>query len=131
MPIQPSPFKLPSGTRGVRADCTGTISQEDAETWLRQVDRGGAFHGVPILAVALEIDHVTAEARGVFSRRGDSPGRPDVWMAVVVTNPVIRVTTNFVMRLTGNRKMRLFANEGTALRWLDERAREAAGAAPA
>jgi len=123
MPIQTSAFQLPSGAQGVRADCTGTVDKEDADAWLKQIDPGGPFHGLPQLAVALKLDRVTSEARGVFGRLGDDPGRAKVWMAVVVTNPVIRVTTNFVMRISRNKMMRLFANEEEAVLWLDHQDR--------
>lgn len=124
MPIQTSAFRLPSGAQGVRADCTGTVSKEDANAWFQQIDPGGPYHGLPILAVAMNLDRVTPEARSVFSRRGDANARTESWMAVVVTNPVIRVTTNFVMRIARTNKLRLFAAEADAVRWLEDRLRE-------
>jgi len=120
MPIRASGFHLPSGARAVRADCTGVMNQEEAEAWVRQIDPGGPFSDIPILIDTVGLDRVTPEARALFGRRGDEVMQPHAWMALVVTNPVIRVATNFVMRMSGTRKMRLFANEGEAIRWLDE-----------
>jgi hypothetical protein len=129
MPIQASVFRFPSGARGVRADCTGTITKEDASAWLQQVDPGGPFHGLPVLAVALRLDRASPEARGMYAGLGNSAPGAERWIAVVVTNPVLRVTANFVMRITRKRKMRLFRTEEEAVRWLDERLRADAGKA--
>jgi len=123
MPIQASAFRLPSGLQGVRADCTGTVTKEEAGAWLRQVAPGGPFHGLPVLAVALQLDRLTPEARGVYAELSNSAPEVERWIAVVVTNPVIRVTANFAMRITKKRKMRLFRTEEEAVRWLDERLR--------
>jgi len=129
MPIQASAFRLPSGARGVRAVCIGTITREDADTYLQQIALGGSFHGLPILAVTLQIGSIGPGAGGAFVRRG-SERKTESWIAVVVTNPVIRVTTNFVVRISGTKKLRLFATEEEAVLWLDERVREdAAGKA--
>src|ERR1043165_5297772 len=132
MPILISAFRLPCGAEGVRADCTGEVNAQDAQAWFQQTDPGGAFHLFPIHAVALKLERVTTEARSAFSRRGDDM-KTQAWMAVVVTNPVLRVTPNFSMRISGTRKMRLFGTEEAAVAWLDDRHRqdEAARAAPA
>jgi hypothetical protein len=114
MPIQPSAFRLPSGAGAVRADCSGTISKEDAEAWLAQTDPGGSYHGLPILTVTLDIEHLEHEARRAFARRPNA-GDTDSWIAVVVTN--------LVMRITQNKKQRSFPTEGEAVAWLDERVR--------
>ena len=130
MPIQAIAFRLPSGAQGVRADCTGTVTKEEAEAWLRQVEPGGPFHGLPVLAVAQRLDRLTADARGVYAKLGNSAPEVERWIAVVVTNSVLRVTANFVMRITKKRKMRLFRTEEEAVRWLDDRLRaDAAGKA--
>jgi hypothetical protein len=132
MPIQASVFRLPSGARGVRADCIGTVTKEEVGAWLRQIDPDGPFHGLPVLAVALQLDRLTPEARGVYAKLSNSIPGIERWIAVVGTNPVIRVTANFVMRITKKRKMRLFRTEEEAVRWLDEhlRADAAEKAAP-
>ena len=130
MPIEASAFQLPSGARVVRADCIGTISKEDADGWLRQLAPGGPFHGHSILADTLRIGHVDPEARNAFANSRKTT-QSDGWIAVIVTNPVIRVTTNFVMRITRNQKQRLFQTEGEAVAWLDERVREGSAHAPA
>jgi hypothetical protein len=124
MPIQASGFQLPSGARAVRADCTGIVTKEEAAAWMGQQDPGQPFHGLPILAITLHLDKVTADARGLFSRHGDRVRREEVWTAVVITNPLIRVTTNFVFRIAGTKKQRIFATEQEAVAWLDERVRE-------
>ena len=73
---------------------------------------------------------ITADARGLLGGRGNVSGK-EAWTAVVVTNPVIRVTVNFLMRINKNRKLRLFTREAEAIRWLDEQVREgAAGKEP-
>jgi len=128
MPIQVSAFQLPSGARAVRADCTGTISHEEAEAWMSQGDPGGPFHGVPVLALTLQLDGVTPGARGVFARRRDLTDI-DPWTAVVITNPIIRVATNFVMRVARTKRQRIFATEQEAVLWLDERIRQDASRA--
>jgi hypothetical protein len=130
MPIQAGTFQLPSGARAVRADCTGTVTREDADVWLRQVQPGGPFHGLPALVIALQLDRTTPEARGVYVQLRNSAPGDERWIAVVVTNPVLRVTVNFVMRITRKRKMHVFRTEEEAVRWLDERLHEdAAGQA--
>jgi len=132
MPIQASIFRLPSGVRAVRADCTGTVTREDAHAWLRQVDLGGPFHGLPVLAIALHLDRMTPEARGAYAALGNSTPGVERWMAVVVNTPVLRVTViNFVMRITKKRKMHVFKTEEEAVRWLDERLHEDAARKPA
>jgi hypothetical protein len=114
----------------VRADCTGTVTREDAVAWLRQVEPGGPFHGIPVLAVALQLDRLTPEARSVYAKLSNSAPGAERWIALVVTNPVVRVTANFAMRITKKRKMRLFRTEEEAVRWLDEHLRtDAAGKA--
>jgi len=67
--------------------------------------------------------HLPSGARAVFAGRGEIGDR-EVWTAVVVTNPVIRVTANFIMRIQKQRKTKLFSVEAEALRWLDARTRE-------
>ncbi|HEY8207407.1 MAG TPA: hypothetical protein VIG99_08000 [Myxococcaceae bacterium] len=130
MPIQIAGFRLPSGAEGVRGDWTGVVAKEDAEAWGQQVLPGGRFHGLPILAVGLGVDRLTAEARSVFVQLGTDTTRTRNWMAVVIINPVIRVTANFILRIYKTKKMRLFASEEDAVRWLDERVREDAARLP-
>ena len=107
----------------MRAECTGTVTKEEAGAWLRQVDPGGPFHGLPVLAVALQLDRLTPEARRVYAEQSNSAPGVERWVAIVVANPVIRVTANFLMRITKKRKMCLFRTEEEAVRWLDERLR--------
>lgn len=116
-------MRLPSGARAARCDCSGIVTKADAEAWMAETGPGGPLYDLPILAVALQLQKVESDARGVFGQHQD-PTREDNWMAVVVTNPVIRVTTNFVMRITRHRKQRLFSTEAEAVAWLEERLRE-------
>lgn len=124
MAIQVTGFRLPSGSQAVRGEWTGVVDTEDADAWRQEVLPGGRFHGVPILAVGLRVDRLTPEARREFVKIGNHPTRTSSWMAVVVVNPVIRVTANIVIRLYKGWKIRLFATEEDAVRWLDERDRE-------
>lgn len=123
MPIRPTAFQLPSGARAVRADCVGAIGKEDADGWLGQLAPGGPFHGFPTLAVTLQVERVDPGARRAFTKAREVT-QANGWVAVVVTNPVIRVTINFVMRVTRNEKQRLFQTEQEAVAWLDQRVRE-------
>jgi len=123
MPVQLSVFQLPGGARCLREDCAGEVTVEDTRVILQQTDPGGPFHGLPILALTEKMTSVTADARGMIAGRGDVSGK-EVWMAVVMTNPVLRVTINFMMRILKNRKVRLFNREAEAIQWLDERVRE-------
>jgi hypothetical protein len=127
MPIQIHGFRLPSGTECVRSYWTGVVDREDAETWRQQVSPGGQFHGFPILGVGLQVDRLTDEARKVLVELGADTTRTKNWIALVLINPVIRVTANFMVRFSKVRKMRLFATEEDAVRWLDERVRSSAG----
>jgi len=126
MPMRGTAIQLPCGAPAVRAECFGTIGQEDAERWMQQFAPGKPYHGLPILAVTTRIEHIDPRARSTFAQSRRALGQPAPWTAVVVTSPVIRVTANFVMRITGNKKYRSFETEQEALRWLDERVRKEA-----
>jgi len=64
------------------------------------------------------MERMTADARTVFAKRRTPPME---WMAVVLTNPILRVTNNLITRMTGNVRRRLFSTEEEAVRWLNER----------
>jgi hypothetical protein len=119
MPINYSTFLLPSGARCVRADCSGALTKKDLEVGDRELGVGGSLHGLPILSMSQQVTSMSSDARKHMGSR-----ETEVWTAVVVTNPVIRVTANFLMRVTGSKKQRLFTVEAEAIQWLDERARE-------
>jgi hypothetical protein len=125
MPVHLSTFELPGGARCLREDCVGEMTLEDAHTVLRETGPGGSFEGLPILGLTERITSITAEARGVLGGRGNVSGT-EVWAAVVVTNPVIRVAVNFLTRVNKYRKLHLFAREAEAIQWLDEQVRRAA-----
>jgi len=125
VPYQISTLDLPCGERFVRAEGSGVITREDADYLLGRVTPGGDLYGLPQVVLTQKVDSTTAEARNLFA--GSSARNTlQTWCAVVVTNPIIRVTTNFLMRVNGTTRLKLFTSEPEALRWLDERAREEA-----
>src|SRR5262245_57136533 len=127
MPFEISPFQLPCGVRAYRMETIGVFSGQDADSYVKQAEPGGPNHGLPCLVLTQRMESLSSEARGYFAARGDLGDR-EMWTAIVVTNPVIRVASNFVMRIQGTRKMKLFSGEAEALQWLDARVREALAA---
>ena len=123
MPLIATPGQLPSGARYVRLEGRGDITKEDATGVTKELGAGGPLSGIPILALTRDVKSVSSEARHVFAGRGN-PTAPATWIAVIVTNPVIRVGTNFVMRLNKAKRQRLFAKEAEAVQWLEERIKE-------
>jgi hypothetical protein len=71
----------------------------------------------------MDLKSISSEARAVFAGRSDVRDR-QTWTAVLLTNPVIRVTANFIMRIQGSTRTKLFSSEPDALEWLDARVRE-------
>ena len=122
MPFEISSFQLPSGARCARAEVSGTITGEEAAAMVAHLELGGPYHGLSLLVGAQKVKTMLPEARAVFSNRRAPP--PTEWMAVVLTNPIIRVTSNFILRMNGNARRRLFSTEREAVQWLDERVRE-------
>ncbi|HYV46656.1 MAG TPA: hypothetical protein VFA20_17440 [Myxococcaceae bacterium] len=125
MPIQGTQFQLPSGVWAVRVDCTGTVTGEDAESWMSQLAPGCPFHGLPKLVITDLLEHVHPSTGSAFIRNRKSDWAQD-WIAAVVTSPTVRVTANFVLRAVRNEKHRIFQNEGDATRWLDQHVHEEA-----
>src|SRR5262245_4278544 len=123
MPLIATLSQLPSGARCIRLEGRGDITKEDAEAVSKELGAGGPLHGIPILTLTRDVRSVSAEARHVFASRVD-PSAPATWTAVVVTNPVIRVSTNFAMRFTKVKRQRLFKTEAEAVQWLEERIKE-------
>jgi hypothetical protein len=68
------------------------------------------------------MERMTPEARALFANRRN-PSATE-WIALVLGNPLMRVTSNFILRMNGNPRRRLFSTEAEAVQWLDERARE-------
>lgn len=128
MPVEISTFQLPGGARCVQVVTTGHYSLEDAQNVLRHTGRGGPMQGLPRLFLTQKQTSISPEARRLFASRTDQ-SEDNVWMAVVVTSAVIRVSTNFILRMNRNDKVRLFSSEPAAIQWLDERARENAARA--
>jgi len=132
MPFELATFLLPSGIKAVRANGSGVITQQDADLLMHQINPGGPFFGLPRLFDTVRMERMTAEARSIFSGPSQ-PGMDPVWVAGVVTSPVIRVTTNFLLRVSGSplaASMKMFSDEKEAIAWLDERAREDAAKKP-
>lgn len=127
MPVQMRIFVLPGGARCLRMETSGHFSAEDADVVVRATNPGGEYHRLPQLVQTHKQLSISSEARKVFAARGEL-GEAEPWVAVVVTNPVVRVTTNFLARVGGSRKTRLFAAEAEALAWLDQHAPKPAGA---
>jgi len=123
MPVEMSTFALPGGTRCVKIVSSGRFSREDAEAMLKEMSPGGSMAGMPRLVLTQKLTSVAPEARWLFAGRPDE-GEQEPWVAVVVSNPVVRVTTNFLVRINRNKRVRLFSGEPEATRWLDERVRE-------
>jgi len=125
VPYQISTLDLPCGERFVRAEGSGVIAREDADYLLSRVTPGGDLYGLPQLVLTQKVVSTTAEARKLFAG-SSARSTLQTWCAVVVTNPVIRVTSNFLMRVIGTTRLKLFVSEPEAIAWLDERAREEA-----
>jgi hypothetical protein len=123
VPYQISTLDLPCGEKFIRAEGYGVIAKADAANLLDRVTPGGDLFGLPQLMLTQKVESTTPEARKVF---GDANAERDqtTWCAVVVTNPLIRVTANLVARVNKVTRVKLFTSESDALRWLDERARE-------
>lgn len=130
MPFDATFFQLPCGARCVRLDIRGAISTEESLAHIKRVDLPeGDLHGLPQLVHTREMVSLSPEARRLFGGRGEQ-GEQEPWVAVIVTNPVLRVTTNFINRVQRARRTRLFSAEAEALKWLDERVGEALAARP-
>ncbi|HEY8207172.1 MAG TPA: hypothetical protein VIG99_06815 [Myxococcaceae bacterium] len=121
-------LELPCGARICRLEVRGTVSGEEAKEILTQLQPGGALQGVPLLISLQKLDSLSSDARGVIGEAGLEA--VEVWEAVVVTKPVVRVAINFVMRIQGRKKTRLFTSEPEALQWLDSQARNDMAAKP-
>jgi len=123
MPYEMTFFQLPCGARGVRLDMRGAISGEDAAVLFKEVAPGGALYRQPCLVLTKDMSSFSPEARRIASGDG-KPWEPEMWSAVVVTRPVIRVVINFIIRVRRPKRLKLFAREEDAIQWLDEQARE-------
>lgn len=122
MPHEMTFFQLPCGARACRIEVSGILSNEEARALLQLLQPGGASHDLPCLFLLQGLDSIPSDARGIFGQGGLA--KVESWEAVVVTNPVIRVTANFIARIQGRKKTRMFSGEPEALQWLDARVRE-------
>jgi hypothetical protein len=128
MPYALSTFQLPCGVRCARVEWETEMNGEDARALMADAEPGGQMHGLPVLALGQKLRTVMPEARGVFS--GDRAASFRNRLALVMPNPVIRVTINFIMRVNRNQRQRVFGTEEEAIRWLDEGVRQDSGPAP-
>jgi hypothetical protein len=118
MPYELSTFELPDGKRCARLLWLETITGEDADAMLTQCEPGGSVHGLPVLSLAQQAASISPEARAIFqSPRG---GAFTVRLAIVISNPLLRVAANFVLRVRHHDLQRLFTNEAEAIAWLAE-----------
>jgi len=100
----------------------GVASGEDAKALVARLAAGGPYHGQSLLILTQKMESMTAEARTTFGGRVDTP--PTEWIALVVADPVIRVTTRFISRVNRHERQQMFATNAEAIQWLDERTRE-------
>src|SRR4051812_68737 len=126
MPFTISPFHLPCGTRCARVEWTGVATGEQAQALLANFLAGGPYHGQSLLVLLHKMESMEPGARNAFGGRIDTPSTE--WIALVNTNPVMRVTTRLITRMNRHERQQMFATEEEALEWLDERAREDAAA---
>ena len=122
MAFQLSTFKLPCGVLCGRVEWSGVQTAEEAGAVLQALSPGGQLDGLSLLVLTQKLESMTPEARRTFSSSADR-----TWVAIVVTNPLIRVGTNFVLRMTKHSKRQMFSTEEEAIRWLDAHVREDAG----
>ena len=123
MPVEMTTFELPGGTRCLRMVTIGHFSKEDADAVVQKTDPGGDYAGLPQLILTQQQKSISSEARAIVARRRNL-GEFEPWSAIVVTNPIIRVTTNFLVRIGRNKRVRLFGNEVEAAQWLGEQVEE-------
>ena len=122
MPYEISTFALPCGARAARVKISGIFDGHEARSAMGNWAPGGPLHGVPGLVLTQEVKEATPEARSFYA--GWKETSPTEWLAVVVTNPVLRVMGNFILRVSKSTRRKMFTTEAEALKWLDERARE-------
>lgn len=123
MPYETILFMLPCGARCFRLVLGDSLTKEDAAQIVTQVEPGGELHGFPALIEAMDLKSISSDARAVFASRDDVKNR-QTWTAVLLTNPVIRVTANFIMRIQRSKRTKLFSSEPDALEWLDAQVRQ-------
>ena len=120
MPFQMTTFSLPSGARCARIDWRGLATGPEGDQVTAAAEPGGSTYGIPCLVLSYELTGVDLEARRIFSsKRMDGI---QTKMAMVVSNPLIRVAVNFIMRVRRNGLQRVFTSEAEAIRWLDQSA---------
>lgn len=122
MPFAISPFVLPCGARACRVEWIGIATGEEARTVVAQLSAGGPYHGLPLLVATQKMESMEPEARHAFGGRADRAATE--WLAMVVTNPLIRVATTFINRTSRHPRQHMFGTEAEAIEWLDARARE-------
>ena len=126
MPTETTFIQLPCGARAFRMEARGVLSMEDARTVIRQLEPGGVLYGLPAVILAPHLDSISSDARAALAAHGQARPR-EHWLAVVMTNPLLRVTANFILRVQRATKAKLFPTEPEALQWLDAKVRERQG----
>jgi hypothetical protein len=127
VPYEISTFQLPCGARAARVRLTGILDVHEARSMLENWAPGRPMYGTPSLVVPDETHVMMPEARSFFGSWKEASATE--WFAVVVSNPIARVTGNFIQRVSKATHRKMFPTEAEAVRWLDERARQ--NAAPA
>ncbi|HYV45823.1 MAG TPA: hypothetical protein VFA20_13235 [Myxococcaceae bacterium] len=119
MPYELSIFQLPDGRRCGRVTLLGVVTEEDADAILADNEPGGHVYGLPALVLGHQMTHLSPQARAVFSSARSIAFTTK--MAMVVPNPVLRVTANFVLRIRRSHLQRMFGTEAEAVSWLTEK----------
>jgi len=119
MPYELSTFQLPDGRRCGRVTLLDVVTGEDADAILAHNEPGGSAHGLPALVLGHRMTHLLPEARATFSSARSIAFTTK--MAMVVPNPVLRVTANFILRIRRSKLQRMFKTEAEAVSWLTEK----------
>jgi hypothetical protein len=122
MPYELTTFTLPCGARAGRIKIGATLEVEEARSMMASYAPGSPMYGLPTLVLMEETKELTPESRAFYSSWKE-PSDTE-WYALVITNPVMRVSVSFIFRVAKTSRRRLFATEAEAVAWLDERARE-------
>lgn len=123
MPYAFSTFTLPCGAPAVLANGTGIITRSDAEDLVKRTTRGGEYDGRQLLIDNRQMERMEPEARNFFGLTYD-PNAEHPWCAIIVPDPVLRVSVSFLLRTTKTTRVKLFSSQPEAIAWLDGQVRE-------
>src|SRR5262245_27431566 len=121
MPFSITTFQLPCGANAAREELAGVVTGAEAAELVQHHSPGGSPHELPTLVSSLKMKSLDRDGSSAFSNRHVTE-----WTALVMTNPVLRMSASFIIRVTGSPRMRVFADDQEAIRWLDERVRDEA-----